>query len=328
MKGDFPAPRAAALAALAALTVLEAGCARRQPLKPALKKSETFFSSLKKEPESLRPIRGRDYYSAVLHHHVLESLLARDLDTYEWQPALAEKWEIKDDGKTLVFHLRKNLKWSDGRPLSARDVQFSFEAYKNPEYGGLRKLAHFEALESAKAISGRAIAFRLGRPYFGSFQSIAEAKIIPRHIYQNSTGSGLSKTVIGSGPYKMAGYIRGKMIILTQNPLWAGRRLPHNRGKWNFKNIVFRFVPSSSDILLGLQKGDLDFGFITPEGFYGDSYKEGFGRKHFKIPANNRLAGKPPRRRRKANGAKLLPDPGPKPSVSEKSKPQTKRPGP
>ena len=273
------------------LTTLLSGsisCVKKQsPL--LLKKSKTFYSNLGKEPESLHPIRGRDYYSAVLHYYLLESLLSRNIDTYAWEPGLAEKWEISPDGKTFTFHLYKDLKWSDGKPLTAQDVVFSFEVYKNPEYGGLHRLAYFENIESAKIINESAIVFRASDPYFGNFQSLAETKIIPMHIYKNPKPK-LSKTVIGSGPYKIARYNKGKMIALEQNPLWGGKALPHNKGKWNFKNIVFRFIHSSSDTLLSLQKEDLDFSFINPDDFERRTSKPPWGKSVKKFKASNKEA--------------------------------------
>ena len=287
--GRPPAPHAIRALALAALAGPLPSCVKNPAAPFQLKQSETFYSRLKKEPESLHPIRGKDYYSAVLHYYTLESLLTRGISDYEWQPGLAEKWEISPDGKTFTFYLYENLKWSDGRPLTVRDVQFSFEAHKSPEYGGLRRLPHFESIEAAEIISSRAIAFRAREPYFGNFPSLAEAKIIPRHIYQNPQ-TRLSRTVIGSGPYKIARYDKGKMIALTQNPLWSGRARPHNKGKWLFKNIVFRFAAENSDALLGLQKGRLDFSFISPEDFERRTSSPPWGRSIKKYKVSNKLS--------------------------------------
>ena len=100
--------------------------------------------------------------------------------------------------------------------------------------------------------------------------------IIPKHIYQDPKTK-LSKTVIGSGPYKIASYIRGKMIVLEQNPLWAGRARPRNRGQWNFKNIAFRFLKEEADSLLRIQKGDLDYTKIRPESFEQKTNKPPWG---------------------------------------------------
>ena len=67
----------------------------------SFKKSETFYRNLIGEPENLHPIKSSDYYSSIVQGHILESLLDRNPDTYKWEPALAEKWEISPDRPNL-----------------------------------------------------------------------------------------------------------------------------------------------------------------------------------------------------------------------------------
>ena len=342
------------------------GCVKKDG-GPQLKKSETFYANFRVEPENLHPIKSRHYFSDSLHRYILEPLLERNIDTYEWEPALAEKWEISPDGQTFTFYLHKDLKWSDGKPLTAEDVKFSFEAYKNPQNGGLRFSLRLQSMESAEIVNKRKIIFRAGKIHFANFEKVAGMNIIPRHIYQlppetpsggavkseagasaktnsaaapkpNSreaanpsgepetdrlaqsariktpkaeslkTSSGaegqkpgsesktaaaiaeekLSRTVIGSGPYKVSRWLKGKMIVLEQNPFWAGRSLPRNQGKWNFKNIAFRFFLSELDVLLRLQKGALDFELIRPESFEQKTDKPPWGISIKKVKVKNK----------------------------------------
>ena len=277
---------AAVLAAAAAAGCLKQG-GKQGESAPRFKKSETFYRNLRTEPESLHPIKSSDLYSRRIHDHILESLLNRNPDTYEWEPGLAEKWEISPDGKTLAFSLYKDLKWSDGKPLTAGDVKFSFEAYKNPEYGGAHYLPYYEKIKSAEAPDDYRIAFHVKEVYFGNFQVAAGMRVIPRHVYQDPQTK-LSKTVIGSGPYKIARYARGKMIVLTQNPLWAGRARPQNKGKWLFKNIAFRFLKEEADTLLRLQKEDLDYSRMEAESFEKKTHAPPWGVSVQKAKVKNR----------------------------------------
>ena len=256
---------------------------------PALsfKKSETFYNNLRKEPATLHPIKSSDYYASIVHGHIFESLLDRNPETYKWEPQLAEKWEVSPDGQTFTFYLYKGLKWSDGRPLTAEDVKFSLEAYKNPEYGGAHLLPYYEKIKSAEIIDERTIAFKVKEPYFGNFQSAAWMDVIPRHVYQDPKTK-LSKTAVGSGPYKIARYIRGKMLVLEQNPLWTGRERPHNQGKWLFQNIAFRFLSAEADILLRMQKNDLDYSKITAESFEGKTNEPPWGVSINKVKVKNK----------------------------------------
>ena len=221
----------------------------------------------------------------MVQGHILESLLQRDPDTYQWKPSLAEKWEQSPDGKTFIFYLHKGLKWSDGKPLTVKDVKFSLEAYKDPAYGGIHYISYFENMENAKVIDDHTIQFKTKEVYFKNFEVVAGMLVIPEHIYRlpetsdtesktnknSSKGEelklNLNKTVIGSGPYKIDRYQKGKMIVLKKNELWFGKNIPSNKGQWSFQNIVFRFISDNNDAIFRMQKEDLDFIGLTPEDF-------------------------------------------------------------
>ena len=252
-----------------------------------ISRSETFFNNLGGEPENLHPIRSTDYSSSVIQSYILESLLNRNKDTYKWEPQLAKSWKISPDGKSFVFELFDNLKWSDGKPLTAYDIEFSFSAYRNPVYGGIRYLPYFEKMESAKALSDTKIKFKVKAAYFGNFQTIAGMSILPRHIYKDPKLK-MSKTIIGSGPYILDHYIKGKILILKQNPLWEGRSHFVNKGKWQFKTIVFRFIKTEDDTRLRMEKGHIDFSDLSAESFIEKTNKAPWGTKIKKVKYQNK----------------------------------------
>ena len=252
-----------------------------------INRSETFFNNLNGEPENLHPIKSTDYYSSVVQYHILESLLERNKDTYEWDPALAKSWNISPDGKTFTFELFENLKWSDGKALTAHDVKFSFEVYRNPEYGGIRYLPYFEKIDRALVLSDTSIQFKVKEAYFGNFQVIAGMDVIPQHIYQDPKLK-MSKNLIGSGPYVLDQYIKGKILVLKQNPLWEGKSQPLNKGKWNFPTLVFRFVKNESDVLLRMEKEHLDFSYLSAESFLEKTKQPPWDTKIRKVQFSNK----------------------------------------
>ena len=260
-------------------------CSKKTNLK--INRSETYFNNLGGEPENLHPIKSTDYYSAVVQYYILESLLQRDDNTYKWKPHLAKSWSISSDGKIFTFELFDNLKWSDGKDLTVQDIEFSFTAYRNPEYGGIKYLPYFEKMESVKILNEKTIQFKVKEPYFGNFEVIADMDIIPKHIYKDPKLK-MSKNLIGSGPYKLDHYIKGKILVLKQNPLWAGKNNPANQGKWNFPTLVFRFVNSEADTLLRMEKGHLDFSHLTPESFLEKTKSAPWGTKIQKMEYSNK----------------------------------------
>ena len=261
------------------------------PKKHQLKitRSKTFFNNLGTEPETLHPIKSTDHVASVVQHYMLESLLVRDPHTYEWKPQLAKKWTISPDGKSFVFELFDNLKWSDGKDLTAKDVEFSFSAYRDPAYGGIRYLSYFENMESVKALSPTKIKFLVKKVYFNNFSVIASMDILPKHIYKDPKVK-LSKTLTGSGPYLLSHYIRGKVLVLKQNPLWAGKQNFPQQKKWNFPTIVFRFVKTEADTLLRMEKQELDFSTLTAESFVKKTNKLPWGDKIKKVSYSNQEA--------------------------------------
>ena len=251
-----------------------------------INRAETYFNNLSGEPENLHPIKSTDYYSSIVQSYILESLLQRDPDTYEWKPNLAKAWSISLDGKIFTFELFDNLKWSDGKDLTVQDIKFSFTAFRNPEYGGIRFLPYFEQMESMEILDDKTVQFKVKEPYFGNFEVIAGMDIIPEHIYKDPKLK-MSKNLIGSGPYKLDHYIKGKILVLKKNPLWAGKSNPANKGKWNFPTLVFRFVKSEADTLLRMEKGHLDFSSLTPESFLEKTKKAPWGTKIKKVEYSN-----------------------------------------
>ena len=253
----------------------------------SVKKAETFYNNLSGEPENLHPIKSTDVYSSIVQSYILESLLDTDSDTYDFIPALAYKWSVKPNQKTFIFYLYKNLKWSDGEPLTAHDVKFSFDAHKDPKYGGITSIPYYEKLKSATIINDQTIQFKAKEIYFGNFQVVAGMKILPKHIYKDPETK-LNKTVIGSGPYKIGNYLQGKGITLIRNEYWEDRYPAAPFKKYNFKNIILRFVLEETDVLLRMQKEILDFAMLSAESYKTKTIRRPWGIKIKKYEITNK----------------------------------------
>lgn len=258
------------------LSLAFTSCTCTQTPSIQIKRSETFYNNLMITPENLHPIKSTDAYSSIVRAHILESLLIKNISTYEWEPSLAKSWKIHPDKKTFTFYLRKNLKWSDGKPLTAHDVKFSFEAYINPAYGGVHRIPYFENLKSVEVIDDYTLVVKSKKLYFGNFSTIAGMQVIPQHIY-NDPKLKMSKTVIGSGPYVIQHNVKGKILVLKKNPLWQGHKVSSNKNKWHFNTIVFRFIKSEIDSTLRLQREDIDYAHLRPETFVQQTNTEPWG---------------------------------------------------
>ena len=100
---------------------------------------------------TITPLISQDVYASDVQSYVQESLLSRNPDTLEWEGLIARSWEIGEDGLTISFRLRDGVAFSDGRPLTADDVAFTFAFIMNEAIAAPRDRAYLEKIESVEA---------------------------------------------------------------------------------------------------------------------------------------------------------------------------------
>lgn len=256
---------------------------------PKASKKGTFYYSLNAEPKSLNPITTSELYSRYVRAYITETLMNRDVDTYKWKPLLAESYTTSKDGKMFTFKLRKELKWHDGKPVTAKDVKFSFDVIFIPEYKANHLRPYYEGVEYAKVIDDHTIAFKMKQKYFKNFDVVAGLTVIPMHIYKDAKkGAKKNKSLIGTGPYKLEKWQKGRRIILKRNKSWWGNNVLDYKAEYNFNKIIFRFVGEDNIRLEMLKKGDLDFvDMDNPEIFVKKAVGPLWGKKVFKKKVSN-----------------------------------------
>ena len=250
----------------------------------------TFVINIGAEPTTLHPIRATDGYSSQVHAYTLEGLLDRNPDTYEWEPALADKWEISKDGKAFTFHLRKGALFHNGKPVTVEDIKFSFDAIFDPKMNAAVQIPYYQGIKEVKIIDSETVQFIAKEKYFKNFDVAAGLTIIPKHIYGGENGAKINHKLIGSGPYVLSKYEKGKRIILKRNQDWWGFKEKTGRtvGMYNFDRMVLRFVSESSVSFEMLKKGDLDFMGFTPEDYTQKAVGSEWGKKVFKVKTHNK----------------------------------------
>lgn len=215
-----------------------------------------------------------------------EGLIKENPITGKKEPALAESWEISPDKRKIVFTLRDNLKWSDGKPLTADDVVFSYnDLYLNPKipnnYKDSLRIGQSGAFPRIRKLDGRRIEFTIAEP-FAPFLDSAEVPILPAHILRKTVektdGKGnpifLSTwgtdtppdKIVVNGPYKLQSYVTSQRLIFEKNPYYwqkdgQGNSLPY------INNVIWAIVESTDTSLLQFRSGSLDSIGVTPE-FY------------------------------------------------------------
>jgi len=250
----------------------------------------TLNMVLSAEPSTLNPITATDYYSSVIRTFVLDTLMDMNPETYEYVPGLAEKAEQSADGKTITFYLRKGAKFHDGKPLTAEDVKFSFEAIFDPKYNAMHLRPYYENFEpKAEVLDPHTVRFTVKEKYFRNFDTLASMRIAPKHVYGDpEKGRRKNKTIVGSGPYKLERYDQGQSIVLVKNKDWWGKDLNWFKGKYNFERIRFRFIKDENIALEALKKGEIDFfEGLTAEGYMKKAVGPEWGKTVFKVKTEN-----------------------------------------
>lgn len=254
-------------------------------------KGGNFVVNLGAEPPTLHPITSTDGYSTQVRGLVVETLLTRNATTYEWEPQLAEKWEISKDGKTFTFFLRPQATFHDGKPVTAEDVKFSLDAIFDPKYEAAHWIPYFDGIDREKTqiVNPTTIKFSAKSKYFKNFDQVAGLlQILPKHIYSDIEKSKkLNSTVIGSGPYRLDKFERGQRIILKRYEKWAGAESPNLKGYYNFDTVDFKFIKEENVQIERIKKGDLDYISLGTEAYMKKTEGEMWGKTVFKKQIEN-----------------------------------------
>ena len=211
--------------------------------------------------DTLTPLVSSDAYSSQVQSHVLESLLIRDPETLEWVGLLGESWQVSEDGLTFTFQMRDDAKFSDGEPVTAEDVAFTFDFIMTPSINAPRERAYYQKIESVTATGPHEVVFKFKEPYFNALSLAGGLAVMPRHFYapylENPEAFNQSKgLLLGSGPYRLKdpkGWTPDQgMVELERNPRYWGRVQPP------FERIIWRVIENDSARLTTFRNGDID----------------------------------------------------------------------
>ena len=170
-------------------------------------------------------------------------------------PELAEKWSWQDNYRNLVFFLRKNVKWHDGRPFTSADVKYTFDAVREApdSVGKLRTSPRkdwYANVEAIEAPESHTVVFRLKRPQPSLLLMFASgySPVFPAHV----PVAELRQRCVGTGPFRQKEYLRGQLIELERNPSYFVPDRPYLDG------IRYTIIRERGTRLAALQAGRID----------------------------------------------------------------------
>jgi len=209
--------------------------------------------------DSLNPfiLKGRSASGIGL---IYESLLEGSLDEASAAyGSIAESLEIVDQNRGVVFYLRPEARWHDGKPITADDVVFSFDALKTRGHPFYR--AYWSAVMKAEALGPHQVKFTLSDPKNRELPGIiGQLTVLPKHYYDSHD---FEKTTLepplGSGPYRIAELDAGRSITYERVPDHWGKDLPTNIGRHNFDRIRFDYYLDQTVALEAFKAHEYDF---------------------------------------------------------------------
>ena len=241
------------------------------PKKPLLGKptDKPLVVALSSDPKTLNPALVQETSSSAVIGELFTGLVKIDPKTLEVEPDLAVSWEHSKDGKVWIFHLRRGVKWSDGKPFTADDVVFTFNGiYFNksiPTPVRDTLLVNGKPFKVEK-IDNYTVKFVLPET-FAPFLRTLTVAILPKHKLERyvKNGTFLSawnvntppKDIVGTGPYRLKEYIKGERVVWEANPYYyekdpKGVRLPYIRKK------IGLIIPDPDTALMKFLAGKVD----------------------------------------------------------------------
>src|SRR4051794_24530515 len=209
--------------------------------------------------DSINPFIVRGLALSQIRGYVVESLLARHYDEpFTLYGLLARTVETDDDRSYVTFALDPAAKFSDGKPVTADDVVFSWQLLRDKGRPNFR--TYYVKVAKAEVLSERVVRFDLTGAKDRELPLILGLMpVLAKHAINPDTFEDTSfEPIVGSGPYLVGKIEPGRSIALRRDPNYWGRDLAINRGVWNFDEIQFDFYRDANSSLEAFKKGLYD----------------------------------------------------------------------
>jgi peptide/nickel transport system substrate-binding protein len=195
--------------------------------------------------------RFSDYWYGVLTNLTTHDSLVKLGSDMQPKPWLATSWEASTDARTFTFNIAQNAKWQDGQPLTADDVKFSIEYYRDYDTASAWMKEVIQSID----IAGNKVTLHLSRPYGNLLTEFMTYSVIPKHIWGKVTDPlkyDGKDMVIGSGPFKFESWdpTSGKFIF-TANPVYF-------QGKSTVDRLEINVFGNMDALVMALSRGDID----------------------------------------------------------------------
>ncbi len=226
---------------------------------PQAVKGGSFFTWAGGYPKSLNMWLDYNSFSFQVSGLMFEPLIGMDTVTDEPIGTLAKSWEISPDKKSYTFKIHPDAKWSDGKPVTAADVQFYYDVIMNPK--NLTSLFRVDMSRFARpeALDERTVRITAQEAHWKNFWTAGGFLALPKHAWEGKDFNEINfEFPVVSGPYRLHQVLTNRSITLQRRGDWWGRNLKINQHKYNFDYLVFRAEEDRIKALEMLKRGDFD----------------------------------------------------------------------
>ncbi|HRO50506.1 MAG TPA: extracellular solute-binding protein [Hyphomicrobium sp.] len=209
--------------------------------------------------DNLNPMIIRGETVQGIREFVIEPLMARSLDEpFTLYGLIAREITVPENRSEATFHLDERAKFSDGTPITAKDVLFSHQILRDKGRPNFR--TYYRKVAKAEALDDHTVRFVFADAEDRELPLILGLMpILPSHLIDPDRFEETTLTpIVGSGPYRIANVSPGRSITYVRNPDYWGRDLPVNRGRFNFDEIRFDYYRDGSAQFEAFRTGAID----------------------------------------------------------------------
>ena len=230
------------------------------PSGPTPNPADTVVIGVQSDIQSWNPFLAEDAFSEEVLRLIYPTLAVEQVDYQQhppsFEPSLADSWEFSDDGLSLTFHLRKDIVWSDGVPVTADDVLFSWRAQTSEALSWLWSDIT-DAIETVEAIDAHTVRYTFSRRYPYQLMDVNDGPIVPAHAwskvpFEQWEDTDWRELVVSAGPFVPGAHTPQQQIVLERNPRYFRVDRPR------IARLVFRIVPSKTALFTQLVAGGID----------------------------------------------------------------------
>ena len=242
-------------------------CSNGEDAKPKLKPNYdvaypaspggTMIDAMTGEPSGLIAMIAGESAASAIAGNLFNSLLKYDKNL-DLTGELAQSWEVSADQRTITFHLKPNLKWSDQRPLTSADVLFTWQKVTDDNtrtpYG-----SDFKLVSKAETPDAKTFRVTYAVPYAPALDTWAGLHILPKHLLQDQdiNNTAFARHPVGSHYYKLSDWKNGQYLKLSRNQYAS-------QGQANIEHLLSRIIPDKAAQFLELSADNIDSMALNP----------------------------------------------------------------